>query len=517
MTTVATHEAGSPDLMAAGAALPTWESVASFVSANPIPTAITALVGLVVAVLVYYVKVRPAARKVRAALASRRGAIRGDQFGTIVAAGLATAVTATGMWKFFVDILNMPVVLAGVLFAFIEVAILVEALRSRRFRILLMERRLKLEAELKEAERAAAPNLPDVDFDVMVEIDRIRGELKRRPARDVDGAAVWVLAAMTGMFSALDSTSFGEVLFRLTSPFIAAWLWERGMTSELRSLTGEAKAAASKLGRLWEKLLVKLRIVDPTGLDVDEEDANRRVNKLVRSAFHMHSLPEGSRKRNRKAKALRNAVLDAASRKLLDGDEARLYVRNRLAMLHQVAAATDPAALVALDPWGLNVAAETPSPGESSAVVVEVPEQRPAVAELETPAPSPVAELDQADVVTALHRLHEVDHTDGAPRSDCPWCPNPDRGNQVAPELAELSKADQVRLAVRTLGGDPASEEGVKYAMAAWDWLMKRGVDMNRSYPYDVLRRERAKHTDTNETSDDGREADVIELRAAGA
>jgi hypothetical protein len=110
---------------------------------------------------------------------------------TIVAAALATMVSASGMWKFFTDILG-PSPLRYAFFGFIETALFASALLARS--------RL-----LREPEKGTT---------------------------GVDGVAVWVLAGLTATLSALDSDSFHEVCLRLVAPLVAAWMWERALAAE---------------------------------------------------------------------------------------------------------------------------------------------------------------------------------------------------------------------------------------------------------------------------------------------
>jgi hypothetical protein len=73
----------------------------------------------------------------------------------------------------------------------------------------------------------------------------------------VDGAAVWVLAGLSGVLSSLDATSGAEVAARLAAP----WLWERGLSLYRRRLTGPTihwrftaeRVLVCRLPRSWDR------------------------------------------------------------------------------------------------------------------------------------------------------------------------------------------------------------------------------------------------------------------------
>lgn len=292
-----------------------------------------------------------AVRGILAKAAKRRPATprgtRVDTVLTMLVAGLATASSAQGMWRFFDEVLDVTNVYArSALFAFLELAILVSALRSRRHRIRIQKHLTALQAQIDALD-------PENDAARITELTR---QLNARPPRDVDGIAVWVLALTTGFLSSLDAHRLAAKLFRLVAPLVSAWMWERGMIGEIRTLAGGAKTAKSWLERLTkagEKLLVKVGLMDPTDADVDELAAQRRITKLVRRAHDFHTLPADAKpgQRAKAAKALRASFLDVQARGLLNGVEARVDVKQRLALLFAAETATHPDSLGDIDPW----------------------------------------------------------------------------------------------------------------------------------------------------------------------
>ncbi|WP_211370212.1 hypothetical protein [Nonomuraea turkmeniaca] len=187
---------------------------------------------------------------------------------TIIAAAIATGVSATGMWKFAGDVLHLWWPLRIVLFGFIEVAIITSAVRAKR--------------SMRENFKAG-----------------------------VDGMAVWALACLTAVLSSLDAASFGEAVFRLAAPLVAAWLWERGMAIERRRIRGTS-------GINWrltpERILVRLGLAEATDRTAGEVDAHRRVTRVALAAKKVHQLraAKASERKVRKAAATLDRRLDQA-------------------------------------------------------------------------------------------------------------------------------------------------------------------------------------------------------------
>jgi hypothetical protein len=252
---------------------------------------------------------------------------------TLIAAGIATGVAGTGMWRFFGDVLHIDnVVLRGALFAFLEIALLTEALRARR-------------------------NLLD-DIDRQAE----------RPTTGVDGKAVWVFAAMSGVLASLDARSVAEAVARLAAPLVAAWLWERGLASHRRQASTSRKVA----WRLTpERILVKLGLAEATGRGVAEVDAARRIARLGRTAVRFHTTPIDTRARRRAANRLRRQMELANEHLNLASDPAvRNLVRAHLAVLYQAEIGTSPDAVKDLSAW---------SADSDLTVRIEHPDTRPAL------------------------------------------------------------------------------------------------------------------------------------------
>jgi chromate transport protein ChrA len=174
---------------------------------------------------------------------------------TIVAAIIATGVSAQGMWRFSHDVLGFDGPLRLLLFAFIEVAVITSAVRARR-------------------------------------------NMRENYSAGIDGIAVWALTGLTAVLSSMDAHSIPEAMFRLAAPLVAAWLWERGMAIERHRITGR--------GRIhWrvtpERMMVRLGLAEASDRTAGEVDKQRRITRVALAA--------------KKARALRQA--GASDRKMI--------------------------------------------------------------------------------------------------------------------------------------------------------------------------------------------------------
>jgi len=160
---------------------------------------------------------------------------------TLAAAGIATAVAISGMWRVFGDVLGFTgpgrIALAG----FLEIALMVSAIRARR-------------------------------------------ALREHGSVGVDGAAVWVMAALSAVLAAADAEGLARAV-RFAAPLVAAWLWERGLAAERRAAAGPRARIAWR----WTsaRLAVRLGLADPAARAVDDVDRARRLARLTRARIRL--------------------------------------------------------------------------------------------------------------------------------------------------------------------------------------------------------------------------------------
>ena len=247
-------------------------------------------------------------------------------FLTVIAAALATMVSASGMWKFFTDILGTSP-LRIVFFAYIEVALFASALLARA--------RL-----LREPEKGTT---------------------------GVDGAAVWVLAALTASLSCLDANSFREFCLRLAAPPVAAWMWERALAAERSARLGTTMSRIHWAITI-ERILVWLRLAEAQDRDVSEVDRARRRARLGRARLRLYLLQNKKaatwRIRRAHNRVIRHAMHAAEHVGLADFPSAaneREAMQMLMATLYGVVDATSPEAVARFNAWRLD-ASITPAP-----------------------------------------------------------------------------------------------------------------------------------------------------------
>ncbi|MCX4098019.1 hypothetical protein [Nocardia sp. alder85J] len=261
---------------------------------HPIHLGMAAFVTLAIALAVY--------RLIRTA--ARRKWCSGEKAGTLLAAAIATAVSAQGMWIFMQDTLHLAPVLRVMFFGFLETMTVTSAIRART------------------AQRVTGP-------------------------AGADGIAMWVLTSLSGILSATEADNLGTLLIRLTAPLVAAWGWERSMALERRLRTGDTPRINWRLAP--QRLLVRLRLADPDPVRTASDDAAQRsliaVALAVDDARVLRATDHPSTRKIRRAQArLRRAMRRATADGGLiptDGRDRRAVLLDHIAMLHSTAALVD--------------------------------------------------------------------------------------------------------------------------------------------------------------------------------
>jgi len=307
--------------------MPTFEEITAFITEQPLATAIIALLTLAGLALAY-VTLRAVWRAVVWLFARYVAPRPVEDVLTIVAASIATGVSAQGMWRFSGDVLGLDGPLRLLLFAFIEVAIITSAVRARR-------------------------------------------NMRENFSAGIDGIAVWALTCLTAVLSSMDASSFPEAVFRLAAPLVAAWLWERGMAIERHRIRGT--------GRInWrltpERLLVRLGLAEVSDRTASEVDAHRRLTRVALAAKRAKALREAGASDRKMRAAL--AKLDKAMDQAVEHTGLAVDPARQEALLAQIAALYNTSALIDADPrvpW---------EPEHDHQPVPARPELPPALAEL---------------------------------------------------------------------------------------------------------------------------------------
>ncbi len=281
--------------------MPEFEEISAWVSANPVGAAIIAVFALVALVILLYVLRavwRGAGRVFTKYIAPRPT----EDILTIVAASIATGVSAQGMWQFAGDVLGFDGPLRLLLFAFIEVAVITSAVRARR-------------------------------------------NMRENYSAGIDGLAVWVLTGLSAVLSAMDAASVAEAIFRLAAPLVAAWLWERGMAIERVKLTGRHRIH----WRLTpERAMVRLGLAESSDRTASDVDAHRRLTRVALAAKRARHLRETGASDRRMRAAL--ARLDRAMDQAVEHTGLANDAERQEALLSQIGALFNTSALLDLHP-----------------------------------------------------------------------------------------------------------------------------------------------------------------------
>jgi hypothetical protein len=281
--------------------MPPIDEITAFTSDNPVGTVVICLFALVLlaaAFLLIRAACRVGARLFAAYVAPRPA----EDILTIVAACIATGVSAQGMWRFSGDVLGFDGPLRLLLFAFIEVAVITSAVRARR-------------------------------------------NMRENYSAGIDGVAVWALTGLTAVLSSMDARSLAEAVFRLAAPLVAAWLWERGMAIERHRITGRARIN----WRLTpERMLVRAGLAEASDRTAGEVDTHRRLTRVALAAKKARALRDEGASDRRMRTAL--AKLDQAMDRAVEHTGLAVDPARQEALLAQIGALYNASALVDLSP-----------------------------------------------------------------------------------------------------------------------------------------------------------------------
>ncbi|GAA3796688.1 hypothetical protein GCM10022226_15050 [Sphaerisporangium flaviroseum] len=336
--------------------MPPIDQITTFASDHPVGTATICVSALVVMVLAFFA-LRAAYRAVARAyrrFAENRSA---EDILTIVAASIATGVSAQGMWRFAGDVLGFDGPLRLLLFAFIEVAVITSAVRARR-------------------------------------------NMRENYSAGIDGMAVWALTSLSAILSSLDARSPAEAIFRLAAPLVAAWLWERGMAIERHRITGRSRI---KWRLTPERAMVRLGLAEVSDRTASEVDAHRRLTRVALAAKRARAMREDGASDRKMRAAL--ARLDRMMDQAVEHTGLAVDPSRQEALLSQIGALYNTNALIDLRPpvpWAPEPEPQRPHalPVASSPVAAYIADED-EDAEMLEPAPAVVDTAQRAALMRA--------------------------------------------------------------------------------------------------------------------
>lgn len=267
---------------------------------NDLVSAVLGLALVLATVIVTWRTVRAAARAVRRHLDGQRP----EDVLTFVVAGLITAIAAQGMFRFFGDKLSMPWWMQSLTFCVFELAQVACVLRARR--------------NVRDPEVGTA---------------------------GIDGVLVWVMSAVSAVLSSTDAHGWGAVA-RMVFPFAAAILWERGLSIERKRTRPADERVQSRI--TFERILVWLRLAEPSGRTATDVDAHRRISRLAKAAKRVRILQASNTEGRPLARALRR--LDAAMEAAVEHAGLATDPDRQSALVAQLGALYGAAGLAKLTP-----------------------------------------------------------------------------------------------------------------------------------------------------------------------
>lgn len=235
---------------------------------------------------------------------------------------MATAVLAVGMWGFFEDVLHLHPLVRISLFAFGEAQIISAWRRGLRT--------LHRHGHLGTAVRT-----------------------------------IYLIAFGSATIAAWHASTLQEAGFRLYVAFVAAYMVAEELAEERdiflkanpHMITAKVRKAARRIN--WsltpERVLVWLRLAEPSEREVEDVERQRRIARFARTAHRLHTLTEtdGAKWRIRLAtRSLRHQAEAANEHLSLASDwQSMNEVRHQLAFLYQVVDGTSRSAVADLSPF----------------------------------------------------------------------------------------------------------------------------------------------------------------------
>ncbi|WP_198036955.1 hypothetical protein [Nocardia sp. BMG51109] len=229
----------------------------------------------------------------------------------MLAALIATGVSAQGMWIFMGDTLQLTTTLRVMFFGFLETMTITSAIRARA------------------AQRAAG-------------------------SAGVDGVAMWILTGLNAILSATEADNLGTVLIRLSAPLVAAWGWERSMALERHLRTGHGARINWRITPA--RLLARLGLTDPNPQrSASDEAAQRSLIAVALAVDDARVLRDSTNPNLRKVRKAQQRLRQAMRRAAADGGLIPVEGRDRReVLLDHIAVLRSTSALLDLDmpnPW----------------------------------------------------------------------------------------------------------------------------------------------------------------------
>jgi hypothetical protein len=256
---------------------------------------------------------------------------------TVLGWAAATILSADGAWNFFRGTLHLNLQLCIAAFALFEISVLACAVTARHRRLASLRRY-----------RNTHPGMP---------VDPAE-----RHSGGVAGVAVWVFAALSGLFSASHEVVMWGQGVRFVAPLMAAFLFELLVSTEVMDAQGRRRRVNIRFTP--ERILVALGLADPTDRTAGDVARDKEIARLATLRVRAQEAEPGD-KGNRARKAYRRQLERCNERYSLATD-ARLMaqLQRSLALLYGALDSTTADAVAAANPWSRDTRQRAAAPSQ---------------------------------------------------------------------------------------------------------------------------------------------------------
>lgn len=243
---------------------------------------------------------------------------------TVLGWAAATILSADGAWNFFRGTLHLNLQLCIAAFALFEISVLACAVTARHRRL----------ASLRKRQRQTQPddNRPP-----------------ERHSGGIAGIAVWVFAALSGLFSASHELVVWGQGVRFIAPLMAAFLFELLVSTEVLDAQGRRRKINIRFTP--ERILVRLGLADPSDRTANDVAQDRTIARLATLCYRAQEAPEG--KAGDKARENYQRALERANERYgLAADPKQMAKLLRsISLLYGSLESTTADAVAASNPW----------------------------------------------------------------------------------------------------------------------------------------------------------------------
>jgi len=253
---------------------------------------------------------------------------------TVLGWAAATILSADGAWNFFRGTLHLNLQLCIAAFALFEISVLACAVTARHRRLASLRRY-----------RNTHPGMP---------VDPAE-----RHSGGVAGVAVWVFAALSGLFSASHEVVMWGQGVRFVAPLMAAFLFELLVSTEVMDAQGRRRKVNVRFTP--ERIMVALGLADPTDRTAGDVARDKEIARLATLCVRAQEAPDDQK--GDKARAAYRRQLERCNERYGLSTDPKLMgqLQRSLALFYGSLESTTADAVAAANPWARAPRTSTPS------------------------------------------------------------------------------------------------------------------------------------------------------------